>query len=218
MRVYVYVCAEQEVWYWSILVSSLFNLQEVEYSFVYFFEQLVKPRLPSSSTAGLELNIAKVGLSKDKLDSVDLELIVAEVAEVFGKFVQFFVKSNDESVVPPAPVSVNAFQILMRSQRTLQSGEHYPNQVQERTKKDKLLNDLLLKAKEQWLNRNEVHTFGVRLLKTIRDVLWYIDESYHLFSQRSTGIPQIFHTFTGYNVPEKSKHRKRVTNNVSSDR
>ncbi len=109
----------------------------------------------------------------------------------------------------------------MRSQRTLQGGEHYPNQVQERTKKDKLFNDLLLsilKAKELCLNHDEVHTFGVRLLKTICDVLWYIDGSHHLFSQRSTGIPQIFHTFTGYNVPEKSKHRKRVTDNVSPDR
>lgn len=57
---------------------------------------------------------------------------------------------------------------------------------------------------------------GTHLAKR-RDVLWYIDGHHGAFENRSFPIPEVFKAFDGYNVPERSKHRKRKTGNMSYD-
>jgi len=85
--------------------------------------------------------------------------------------------------------------------------------------KDKLYSDLLhlLGLKRLKLQPSEILSFGERLVKTLRGVLWYIDGHHQTFADRSHPIPSLFKSFVGYNTPELSKHRKRSHTNMSSD-
>ena len=51
----------------------------------------------------------------------------------------------------------------------------------------------------------------------LRDIFWYLDGHYHIFERINKSLSPSFSSFIGYNVPELSKHRKRVTKNISSD-
>ena len=51
----------------------------------------------------------------------------------------------------------------------------------------------------------------------LQEVLWYIDGHHNTLEARSCTIPSELQSFTGYNVPEKSKHRKRAHVNLSQD-
>ena len=81
-----------------------------------------------------------------------------------------------------------------------------PDPVQERNRKDKLYNDLLhlLGSKKLKLQSSEVHSFGERLVKALRDTLWYVDGHHEAFSQWSRALPNVFKTFKDYNCPEKT--------------
>ena len=56
-----------------------------------------------------------------------------------------------------------------------------------------------------------------RLVCVLRDIFWHIDCHHHVFQQRPHPIPSVFSIFTNYNIPKRSKHRKRLTSNISSD-
>ena len=121
---------------------------------------------------------------------------------------------------PHANNGVNAFQILMDAQRQLQHGKKFPGRIAERNKKDKLYNDILqflIISRNMSLKTSEINSFGERLIKALRDILWHIDGHHEVFSQRSTSIPNVFQAFKDYNCPEKTKHRKREQRNMSSD-
>ena len=40
---------------------------------------------------------------------------------------------------------------------------------------------------------------------------------HHVFEQRAIAIPSVFNEFNRFNTPELSKHRKRLTGNISCD-
>ena len=90
--------------------------------------------------------------------------------------------------------------------------------IDEKNKRDKLYNDLVKLMKSKGLklgvSQDEID-FGTRLLKCIRDILWYIDGAHQILGQHSRGVPAIFSKYNGYNVPKKSKHRKRNLTNLS---
>ena len=204
-----------------LLKWTIFNLDEPEYSFVQFFRACIVPRLPMPSTGQYTVKRVEVGLSKDRLDNAEILLKVVEVTETFGKFVKFFVnpqETNQSSACEVTYVSKapNAFQVLIASQKK----RVFLEPIDEKTKKDKLYNDLvqLMKARglKLGISQDEMD-FGTRFLKCIQDILWYIDGAHQLLSQRSRGVPEVFSNFTGYNIPEKSKHRKRSLTNFSSD-
>ena len=56
---------------------------------------------------------------------------------------------------------------------------------------------------------------GKQLVRTLCNVLWYIDGRHDTFSSRFCNIPDIFSQFQGFNRPELSKHRKREHANLS---
>ena len=41
-------------------------------------------------------------------------------------------------------------------------------------------------------------------VKTLTDVLWYVDGHHSKFSDRSCNLPSLFESFAGYNKPEMS--------------
>lgn len=55
-----------------------------------------------------------------------------------------------------------------------------------------------------------------QVVRTIVDCLWYFDGPHEKLKKQSCTIPAFFECFTGYNMPELSKHRKRRSSNMSS--
>ena len=64
---------------------------------------------------------------------------------------------------------------------------------------------------------SEVSVTGQHFVSALTDTLWYIDGHHAVLSGRSCNISVVFAGYTGYNIPEVSKHRKRVSGNMSAD-
>ena len=113
--------------------------------------------------------------------------------------------------------SPNAFAVMRQAMRE-QSRAKTPSLTQERNKKDKLYNAVVENVKHhglQWRS-DEVESIDVNFVKSLTEVLWYIDGHHDSFSSRGHQIPSYFSEFQGFNVPELSKHRKRATCNMSA--
>ena len=87
-----------------------------------------------------------------------------------------------------------------------------------KNKKNQLFNDILhfldlFAVTVEDSNKDELK----RLVVLLQNTFWHIDGHHHVFEQRALAVPSIFSTLRGYNVPERSKHRKRLTNNLSCD-
>jgi len=54
-------------------------------------------------------------------------------------------------------------------------------------------------------------------VKTLVDVLWYLDGHHNTLIKQSCPIPSHFANFVGFNKPELSKHRKHQNTNLSCD-
>ena len=93
-----------------------------------------------------------------------------------------------------------------------------PGPVTVRTKKDKLYNDFLelLKEENALFPGIEVNSSGKNFVKTVVECLWYVDGHHEKLKKQSAPIPDYFARFTGYNLPQLSKHRKRQSTNLSS--
>jgi len=93
-----------------------------------------------------------------------------------------------------------------------------PSQTQECNKKDKLYNAVVENLRQcglQWRS-DEVESIGVNFVKSLTEVLWYIDGHHDTFSTRGYHIPPCFTNFQGYNVPELSKQPKCAACNMSA--
>lgn len=107
----------------------------------------------------------------------------------------------------------NAFSVLLSTSQV----DQLPKKVVAHNK-EYLYNDLIdLFEKNDWKWCDCGNTLGASFLKQLRDVLWYIDGHRSVFENRSITILSTFKSFTGYNTPEISKHRKRAVGNMSYD-
>jgi hypothetical protein len=106
---------------------------------------------------------------------------------------------------------VDVSSVLMASAQTFTVlPENWPAGVQ--NAKVNLRNDIL-----QWPRRNDLgwspgqaeSSLGKNFVQTLTDTLWYIDGNHHAIITHSRGIHICFQQFSGYNVPEKHKKRKR---------
>lgn len=179
------------------------------------FLQIVSPRVDAGEHTMYEV---RVGHSIEQLFTVgDNQLNMGEVIQSFGKFLKFYVRA-EATEVAMAPAR-NAFQVMLGAQRSIDTMK-YPAVLTARNKKDELYNDLLLMFKSKNLSwkSEEVHNgSAIRVLQSLRDALWYVDGSHGTLNERSCRIPGTFHQFTGYNVPEKHKHRKRGAASLSRE-
>ena len=196
---------------WTIVAVS------EDYTFQQFYEAELSVNYLQSSSADrtYSLRSALVGVARDQLDTVELGLYIYSVVCVFGRFLRYVVVSSELMVV--AQQSRNAFSVMMASQRSL-SQKPLPDAIVERNKKDALYNAFLefLRSRNLSWSSDECCTVGAKLIHTISDVLWHIDDHHQTISRRSTPIPAIFSEFQGYNDPVRSKHRKRQSQNMSS--
>lgn len=85
------------------------------------------PKLEPGKLLAYSIQEIYVGKSKDALDIVgDHPLGVKEVASMFGHFIKYRVKAEELQVQAQQIVRTNAFELLMRAQRQLQSVYHPP--------------------------------------------------------------------------------------------
>ena len=211
----------------TLLPWTINEVPEADHTFIDYFVSVMRPKIPSGSREGAyELEISLVGPNKDSLDPVDPNLLIQPVLASFGRFLKYCVtcSSNDLDATNPIANQQNAFEYLMESARQiyLQQGTVATGSVQlvvERNKRHKLYNDIIkfLTSRDLTFKTDEVDTSGVKLVRLLCDILWHIDGHHHVFQSRSLPLPVEFQSFSNYNVPEFSKHRKRRTYNLSSD-
>ena len=136
------------------------------------------------------------------------------VINSFGHFLKYIVKCSN----PTSPISTKITASGSESESNLMMLSAIIPPAVERTRKDKLFNDFLhfLSSSSVTLRSSE-KDLGRRLVSLLQNLFWHIDGHLHVFQQRAQAIPQIFLRFTDYNVPERFKHRKRLTSNLSSD-
>ena len=56
---------------------------------------------------------------------------------------------------------------------------------------------------------------GVNFLRSVCDVMWYIDDHHHVFTNQGCPVPDVFDQFQGFNTPHLSKHRKHTASNMT---
>ena len=112
-------------------------------------------------------------------------------------------------------IGPNAFDILMSASVR----PSLPRRVTRVTnKKQQLRNDIIdyLEVHNLTWCAQQVATEGERFVACLVDLMWYIDGHHEVFQHRSNAIPSSVSQFSGYNIPELSKHRKRSLQNMSS--
>ena len=62
---------------------------------------------------------------------------------------------------------------------------------------------------------NTVHSKGKGFVKSLSDCLWILDGHHATLRKQSCPIPEVFNQFSGFNMPELPKHRKRETTNIN---
>ena len=188
---------------WTIL-----RVEEQDHTVSDFFTRNVMPRLSHGSRSHCAISSAHVGRDKASLDLVDVSLPLVAVVTSFGPFLKYNVSLND--VTETATIELDESQTNCPLV--------FVEPVRERTKKDKLFNDIVsyFVSASVSLESSEL-SMGRRLVIVLRDILWHIDGHHHVFQQRAQPIPSSFHSFINYNNPQLSKHRKRLTSNMSSN-
>ena len=102
----------------------------------------------------------------------------------------------------------------MRNSRLLSRSSLPATVAEPRNNKQKLRNDFIAFLSNKW-HADKIGSSGEAFMKAIIDTLWLIDGQYDVFKSRDHPIPSSFHSFTGYNQPQPSKHRKRERENMS---
>jgi len=159
------------------------------------------------------------GSTRDSLlDRADPDLMLSPLVVQFGKFMKVVVAVNEHELEMNQPMGRNAVDVMRQAQCALAQPK-LPSKVNEKNNKDKLFNALIDYLEEHGLfwRADEVDSFGTNFVKSLCDVLWYIDNHHNTFSDRSCPIPRCFVSFQGFNIPERSKHRKRSLTNLSAD-
>lgn len=162
---------------------------------------------PDETLSHSVLDKVFVGQSKESLSVVDEKLVINDVCRVFGQHVKFVVLQAEavtEAETTSSQTYRNAFTVLMNSRRALEKSiKRLPAMKEERTKKDKLFNDIIrLLERENWTWTTGGDTHGKQFVTQLHECLWYIDGHHHTFAGCSHPIPSIFKAFSGYNTPE----------------
>jgi len=89
-----------------------------------------------------------------------------------------------------------------------------PDKIVVRNKKDQLYNDMLMMIEKNGLKCEVNSGTASNVLSSLCDALWYVDGHHQTFAGRILSIPEIFSNFTGYNQPEKLKHKKRLAGSM----
>lgn len=195
----------------TVLPWSILSAGESGITIQQFYDEKIVCKVQELNE--MDLESAFLGKSKESLDKIELSLSLDSAIHLFGPFLRYYTCDRPQQLPPMR----NAFTVLMSSQRQL-SLPGLPAPVTVRTIKDKLYNDCLelLKEENALFPGIEVNSSGKNFVKTVVECLWYVDGHHEKLKKQSAPIPDYFTRFTGYNLPQLSKHRKRQSTNLSS--
>ena len=201
--------SNQTLMNWTILL-----VEDEAFSISSFFEHSVKPQISFDVSLPIA---AYIGPDKLSLDSVDCSLSLVLVIKSFGRFLKFLVRSDGDNFcglrVPLANGSTSSEIPSCEIQPTFSL-----QPVHQRNNKDKLFNDIVCFLKTQNIDILDSEVSSAhKLVSLLRDVFWYLDGHHHVFKDRATDLPLVFKQFSSYNMPQLSKHRKRLTSNISAN-
>ena len=190
---------------WSVIsVEPTVNFTEC-------FLEVKSGKLSNVSTS-LELSssiLRSAFVEQDKTtanSTVELMVNIVSECSVFGWHIKFIVLVPEQGESCSHDVLKNAFSIMMESQHHI-CAQTLPQPIPERSKNDKLFNDLLQLANRRDLRlaHNDIES-ARKYFMTITSTLSYIDGHHVTLSDHGCEIPELFQEFTGYNIPEMSKH------------
>ena len=138
---------------------------------------------PSESLVTAELNKVYVGQTKNDFSMVKIDHFVLGVCSMFGSFVKFVVTN---SVIELA-VSTNINQDMCTA-----SSESLPTLIKEKTRKDRMYNEILKFFSKHGLKWYDPEKYGHPFVGDLCNVLWYIDGHHDVFASRSRRIPPIY--------------------------
>ena len=142
-----------------------------------------------------------VGPSKESFSIVEASHSVNGVCVIFGSFVKFVVLLSECEPIE--------YELLSKRQKLNgDTPNGLPSALREKTRKDKLFNELLKFLEGKEVGWNDPEVYGKPFLLDLCSVLWYLDGHHEVFASRSCPIPMLFKSFVGFNKPELSKHRK----------
>jgi len=136
-----------------------------------------------------------VEVSKDSLTlKANPDLALNAVVLEFGKFMKYIVCFSDVRI--DTGQCFNAFEILKQSQLQL-SRKRVPSCIEERNKKDKLYNRIIQYLEKEGLywKTDEVISSGTNFVKSLFEMLWYIDGHHSTISSYGYQIPACFEEF-----------------------
>ena len=172
----------------------------------------------SSEISAASLESVWIGKDKAQLSQVDKSLNVSEVCSSFGQFIKFVVLVDTGEGTSSLSVTKNAFVMMMNAQRTA-CQPSLPRLNPEKTKKDKLFNDIVNTIDKKGLKFSSGQLeSGKSYITTLTSTLWYIDQHHCTLATRGYHVPDLFKPFSGYKRPELSKHRKRDHNSLNADK
>ena len=193
----------------TLLPWTIMQVTETEHSIKDFFSNNVTSRLSNN----YNLETAQVGRDKFILDNVDISLPIVAVVLSFGPYLKYIV-----SGIPNCCIALSDTETAEPDRSGYCPLSTLLHPVTEKNRKDKLYNDLLhfLESFSVSLEESEQEE-GKKLLIVLQNIIWHIDGHQHVFKERALAIPSFFCSFADYNMPQLSKHRKRLTSNLSCD-
>ena len=143
------------------------------------------------------------------------------MTSAFGNFLRFYVQQtrHDLPSTSNVPPRRNAFELMMCAQAE-KASVVLPKKVLVRNKKDELFNDVLQLIEKEglvWKASEVDNRTASSAICTLRDALWYIDRHHQTLAHRSCHVPHVFTGFVEYNIPERSKHKKRSSSSLCAD-
>lgn len=154
----------------------------------------------------------------------DANTDLIETVNIFG--MRFFTVTIQHSTPcgvcqpPPAQPPPNAFQILVSAARNA-AYQDLPQPILEpKNASDRLTNAILAYFQEKNCSfPRSAGSTASRFLSKLTDLLFYMDGQYSKMEaviSRTKQINPVFEDrFSGFNCPQKSKHKKRTLNNLS---
>ena len=165
----------------------------------------------------------KISVSRNSSDTgveVQPHLAISDVTNALGIFIQFYVRSHEDSkpqnlLGSTSKDQTNAFSVLMNATKMV---DHLPPAFTGTTNKIKMKNDIL-----DMLKRNNVGwtalnapSLGIQFVNTVTECLWLLDGNQHTLESRGCTVPKLFQSFVNYNKPETHKHKRKHIENLSS--
>ena len=173
-----------------------------------FYEYLNKARVSEQHVLEKVIISDKSGNGGMEVDSGSP---ISLCEEFNAKYVTFFVCMGNPSACEVQPAQKNAFQVLMNATK---ARNHLPASIETEHRQliatERVHNQVLIYMRSvgAGFTRDMVESVGHRVVRALKDALWYIDTAHQQFQDRGIRLPEAFKRFQGFNEYQKNRKSK----------